>query len=235
MGFSTQPLQAVIPAYLYAQYSGDANMQAFISAYNGMAQGYLDWFNNNPLGVYTNPNMTGDFLDWIGTELYGISRPVLGSTTVSSLGEYASAYYSELAYGEFIVSESGRSQAVGDDIYKRYLTWMLYLGDGKQMSIPWLKRRIARFIYGSNGGDVPVSEFQNISIAQPVSAAKGSYATQAYASSSYSSVEAGSQETGSALEIKIPVSGPSSYFAALVTDGWIALPFQVAFSISIQG
>jgi len=40
-----------------------------------------------------------------------------------------------------------------DDIFKRILTWNLYKGDGNRFSMRWLKRRIARFLFGVNGID----------------------------------------------------------------------------------
>jgi hypothetical protein len=64
--FNTTPLQQTIPSYLYAQYSDDENLQAFVDAYNSLSQGYLDWFNSRPLGLYTSPNIAGPLLDWVG-------------------------------------------------------------------------------------------------------------------------------------------------------------------------
>lgn len=203
MSFDTQPLQDVIPAYLYAQYSDDANMQAFVAAFNGLAQGYLDWFNQNPLGVYTNPNMTGSFLDWIGTELYGIARPVVGSTSTAVTGWYGSVRYASLAYAQVKAAISGSAVAVSDDIYKRYMTWFLYLGDGRQMSIPWLVRRIARFLYGSNGGDITASEFQYVSITQP--------SAHTYA-------------------VTFPTSPAALTFIQLAENGFLSFPFQITFT-----
>ena len=231
--FATQPLQTVVPAYLYAQYSDDANMQAFVGAFNGLAQGYLDWFNQNPLGVYTNPNMTGQFLDWVGTELYGIPRQVTGSESVSPVGYYGSSAYTELPYADLEVNYSGSSQAVSDDIYKRFLTWNLYLGDGKQMSIPWLIRRIARFLYGVNGADISASEFQNVVISIPKLSPQGAYGTDFYSGAYYSGLDADQQPAKHSYLITIPPSSTANAFAALVAAGIIQLPFQINFSISI--
>lgn len=49
----------IIPSYLYQQYSDDTDLQALVTAYNTMAQSYLDWFNTTPLPVYTNEQISG--------------------------------------------------------------------------------------------------------------------------------------------------------------------------------
>jgi hypothetical protein len=50
----------IIPSYLYQQYADDANLQALVTAYNTLAQQYLDWFNTVPLPVYTSEQLTGE-------------------------------------------------------------------------------------------------------------------------------------------------------------------------------
>ena len=50
----------IIPSYLYQQYADDANLQALVTAYNTLAQRYLDWFNTVPLPVYTSEQLTGE-------------------------------------------------------------------------------------------------------------------------------------------------------------------------------
>ncbi len=42
--FDTQPLQQVVPSYIYDQYSDDDDLLAFAESFNAIAQGYLDWF-----------------------------------------------------------------------------------------------------------------------------------------------------------------------------------------------
>lgn len=50
----------IIPSYLYQQYADDADLQALVTAYNTLAQQYLDWFNTVPLPVYTSEQLTGE-------------------------------------------------------------------------------------------------------------------------------------------------------------------------------
>ena len=75
--FSQAPLPAVVPAYVYVQYNDDPYVTAFFTAYNELAQGYLNWFNETPLPVWTSPSISGGLLDFIGTNLYGTARPVI--------------------------------------------------------------------------------------------------------------------------------------------------------------
>ncbi|WP_369065317.1 hypothetical protein [Burkholderia gladioli] len=154
--FDVQPLQDVIPSYLYKEYQDDASLQAFVDSYNSLSQGYLDWFNQTPLGLYTSPFITGSLLDWIGQGIYGIRRPVLASQTTVQRAGYNSVPYDSLAYNEQYFSASQTASLANDDIYKRVLTWHLYRGDGMQFSMQWLKNRISRFINGANGADWPV-------------------------------------------------------------------------------
>lgn len=46
-------LESIIPAYPYTQYNDDPDIVAFFDAYNKLAQGYLDYFNNLNLPCWT--------------------------------------------------------------------------------------------------------------------------------------------------------------------------------------
>ncbi|HGL4258425.1 TPA: hypothetical protein ACKE3D_002105 [Burkholderia dolosa] len=154
--FDTLPLQQQVPSYLFAEYSDDQNLQAFVSAYNSLAQGYLDWFNSRPLGLYTAPGINGPLLDWIGKGVYGIPRPVLSSQTTMVRAGYNEDPYDTAPYNGLTKTTSGTAVFASDDIYKRMMTWNLYRGDGQMFSIGWLKNRVARFINGAGGLDAAV-------------------------------------------------------------------------------
>lgn len=154
--FSTLPLQQCVPSHLFYQYSDDQDLQAFVSTYNSLAQGYLDFFNNTPLGLYTSPNISGPLLDWIGQGIYGIPRPVLSNQSSSVTAGYNSAPYNTVPYNGAVFASSGTSSLASDDIYKRAMTWNLYRGDGQMFTIGWLKNRVNRFLNGPNGTDYPV-------------------------------------------------------------------------------
>lgn len=154
-------LQSIIPSYLYREYADDANLAAFVAAHNALAQVYLDWFNQTPLALYTNPNIAGPLLDWVGQGLYDIARPILiTSATSITQTPYDSVPYDTAAYDGNIVTGSGVYARASDDIYKRVLTWNLYRGDGPQFTLGWLKNRIARFLFGTGGSDVTAQNFQ---------------------------------------------------------------------------
>jgi hypothetical protein len=155
--FAILPLQQCIPSYLYWEYSDDEDLQAFVASFNSLSQGYLSWFNNTPLGLYTSPNIIGPLLDWIGNGVYGIPRPVLSSQTSFSVAGYNSIPYNTLLpYDGLNFSSTGTAALASDDIYKRVMTWNLYRGDGQMFTMGWLKNRVNRFLNGANGSDYAV-------------------------------------------------------------------------------
>jgi hypothetical protein len=199
------PLATVIPSYAYQEYSDDINIQAFIASFNTLAQSYLDWFNGNPLGVYVNPNIAGLLLDWCATGIYGIPRPVLSSLSTKYIAGLNSAPLNARALDGNTYLQSGTATNASDDVYKRVLTWWLYRGDGQQFSIGWLRRRVARFIYGANGTDISLNYLQNIGI----TVSSGTYT------------------------INVPSGASSQYFQQCAANGVLALPFQNTFSIVV--
>lgn len=230
--FSMQPLAQVVPAYAYAQYQTDEEIQAFFAAYNGLTQGYLDWFNSTPLSVYTSPNISGELLDWIGQGIYGIERPVISTLMSRSYGAYNTVPYNSLAYNKRKKINSGTAEAATDDIYKRTLTWYTYLGDARQMSIQWLRRRVARFLFGVNGTDIPVDYLQQVSIKQSTTGYSGAFNTAPYNTQAYNTHKARKALAARSLTITVPVSQTSQIFQSLVNEGYLALPFQVNFTIA---
>lgn len=204
--FASAPQQAVLPAYPYLEYSDDDNIQGFFSALNGLQQGYLDWFNQTPLAVYTASGISGPLLDWCATGIYGISRPVLSTQSGTNIGAWNSYAWNTLPWDGARITTSGTVTVATDDIYKRVLTWHLYRGDGNVPSIPWLRRRVARFIYGAGGTDISVDVLPNIQISQP---------------------------SAHALTITVPAGPNGNLFAQCVDNGVLALPFQMTFTVTV--
>lgn len=229
--FATQPLQKSIPSYLYNEYSDDESLQAFIASFNSLSQGYLDWFLQTPLGVYTSPNITGSLLDWVGQGIYGISRPVISTLTTRSYGSYNTVPYNTLAYNVGKRIHSGTTEVASDDIYKRVLTWHLYLGDGRQMSIQWLRRRVARFLFGANGTDIPADYFQQVSISRNSSGFSGAFGSAAFNTLPYNTRQSRKTLAARSLTIGVPASPVAQTFQALLNEGYLALPFQVKFNV----
>ena len=152
----------LIPAYVYQQYADDAYMQGIFAAYNSIAQDYLDWFANIGLPIYTG--LSGPLLDWVATGLYGIIRPTLQTAYVPNKGPFASVSFAGgVPYAGGLNSKS-QSTTVTDDIYKRIITWSFYKGDGQVFNIPWLKRRVIRFLYGTSGQDVAIASVYGVGV-----------------------------------------------------------------------
>lgn len=162
--FSTVPAQTILPAFVYSEYADDENVQGIFGAYNGLAQGYLDWFNNTPLAVYTNPNINGPLLDWIAQGIYGISRPIFSSLSTKYIAGLNSLPLNSRPLNGNLYLQSGTATIADDDYYKRTLTWWLYAGDGRLFNTPILRRKIARFLYGASGADVSMDENLKIQI-----------------------------------------------------------------------
>src|SRR5580704_9014946 len=91
-------LAQVIPSYLYQEYAYDEDLQAFITAYNELAQQYIDWFVQINLPIYTSMMIVGSLLDWVGVGIYGVPRPTLATGSVDRIGPYNTMIYDTLPY-----------------------------------------------------------------------------------------------------------------------------------------
>lgn len=152
-------------AYPYGQYSDDDNIQALFMAYNNYVQSqYIDYFNQYNLAVYTETNIVGALLDWIGQGIYGLIRPYVSSGQVSVIGTYDTGAYDYFYYNELQKTGVITTLQVTDDIYKRCMTWNLYKGDGYTFSIKWLKKRVIRWLIGQNGAPLPIDSTYNVSV-----------------------------------------------------------------------
>lgn len=145
-------LQTVIKSYLYEQYTDDEDLQAFVAAFNAMAQEYVDWFNTINLPVYTQEQIAGALLDWVAAGLYGMTRPSLPvGGPARSIGPLGTFKLAELELGGYIKIGADDVIETTDDVFKRILTWHFFKGDGKVFDVRWLKRRVMRFLIGENG------------------------------------------------------------------------------------
>lgn len=151
-----------IPSYLYVQYADDDDLQAFVAGYNGMAQNYVDWFNDTGVPVYTG--LTGSLLDWVAAGLYGITRPTIESFAIAARGMINTFELNTLELNEYVPGTPAQFFLASDDVFQRCITWHFYKGDGKVFSLLWLKRRVLRWLYGTNGTDVNVADTSGVSI-----------------------------------------------------------------------
>lgn len=195
-----------IPSYPYIQYQDDDNITCFFDAFNIIAQGYVNWFNELNLPIYTMNPVDGALLDWVAVGLYGIVRPGLPTSVgMPAEGPVNTFQVNSLAVNGYKVGLSDNYTAVNDDYFRRIMTWQLYRGDGDVTATPWLKRRINRFLNGANGLDVdPNDTTFTISI-----------------------VPTGVRE----WTITLPTSTASMIFKAAVEANIISLPFQIAWTI----
>lgn len=154
----------IVPSYLYVQYADDDDLQATRRAFNQLAQALLDWFNETPLGVYTSDAITGDLLDWVAAGLYGMTRPSLVTGHKHAIGPFNTYVTNTRPFNYFLVVGDAPPVDTTDDTFKRILTWAIWKGDGKTFSVRWLKRRIARFLTGTNGTAGQTDQTYNISV-----------------------------------------------------------------------
>ncbi len=131
---------SIIPSYLYDQYSDDKDLSSFVYAYNQMAQESLSFVDCQIMNSPIYKKLSGNFLTWIGENLYGLKRPI-----IKKPGEY----YDGMNYDNKNY-DIGSSGLADDDVYIKLLTWFIFKGDGKIFSILNLKRRIARWIFPEN-------------------------------------------------------------------------------------
>jgi hypothetical protein len=159
---SPTSIQFIIPAYLYEQYRDDQDCQAFIDAYNAIAQNYLDWFNTINLPIYTG--LSGALLDWVAQGLYGIKRPSIALSQTSGSGAFNTYKLDQITIDGSTAATTSQVFVATDEIFKRIITWLFYKGDGRQFSITWLKRRIMRFLIGVAGTDPGVDQAYQVSV-----------------------------------------------------------------------
>lgn len=143
--------QSIIKSYPYVQFADDENIVSLFSAYNTYSQEYLDWIIETPLAIYTNTNISGDLLDWVANGIYGVYRVPITSSQSKTIGPINTYGPNEIPINEADESISSSVTTMTDDTFRRLITWNFYKGDGFQFTIPWFKRRIARFLHGING------------------------------------------------------------------------------------
>jgi hypothetical protein len=206
-------VQTVLPAYLYWQYQDDSDLQAFVAAFNNLAQQYVNTFNALNLPVYTSDSITGDLLNWVAKGIYGMDRPVLSSGNTNTVGPYNTTPYNVVVYNDEKVLGQVISISTTDDVFKRILTWNLYRGDGKIFNVLWLKRRVKRFLEGLNGTDPGVTSTYDISVT--------------FASGNVIHIDV------TAWSAANPSSPMPATLQAAINTGACMLPFQYIFNVVI--
>ncbi len=230
-------LTETLPSYLYIQYADDEDLQAFIRAYNSIAQDYVDWFVNANLPVYTALNST--LLDWVAAGLYGMTRPALPSGRSVSVGPLNTWMLNTIPLNDFDLEGPSNYYLTNDDLFKRILTWHLYKGDQKLFNVRWLKRRVKRWLTGTDGSSGDVDHTYDISVTFGVDHQVNInlQSVRRYARGG-AIMGAGMLNTFQMNElitdsVQIPVSPYVEQFAAAVETGVLELPFQYDWVVNI--
>lgn len=233
-------LEDIIRSYLYTQYNDDDNIRAFVTAYNTMAKNIYDWMKNANLPIFVGGYNAGDQLRWIARGIYGVKPPVLSSGRQLVLGAFNTFTFNTVPFNTRKVINQSEQVVVSDDLFKRVMTWNFYKGDGFYFTIPWLKRRIMRFLTGVNGVDVVNDQHWSISVlfsgeGASVSIIKGFrkltdssvYNTQTFNSRAYN------QKTS--VLIKSNEYEYASLFKQAFDSGLLHMPFYQPVSVTIVG
>ena len=231
-------LTKTIPAYVYQQYADDDNIQALNSAYNTSTQQYVTWFATAMLPIY--PGLAGQLLDWIATNLYGQPRPVLPAGSSYIIGAVGTFGANILPPNTTKLVGTPVFYSVDDDVYKRILTWNFYKGDGRTFSIPWLKRRIMRFLTGTSGTAPAIDQTYRISVTFGV----GNQAnirllnglTTVYAGTIPNRVKCNQRPPNQIVTAFTPYTPlvNASTFVAALNGGALQLPFQFDWTVTIE-
>lgn len=200
-------LTQTIPSYLFTEYADDDNLQGFVAAYNALAQEYVTFFATVDLPIYTG--LSGSLLDWVAEGLYGITRPIVPTVAARAVGPINTWAYNTIPLNTRINIVPAEYSLATDDIFKRVITWHFLKGDGKAFTIEWLKRRVTRFLNGTNGVNYNVDQTYQVSV-----------------------------EFGGGNEVQIGVLGAfpnvtATIFAYCVRTGILELPFQYVFNVTI--
>lgn len=233
-------LEDIIRSYLYTQYNDDDNIRAFVTAYNTMAKNIYDWMRTANLPIFVGGYNSGDQLRWIARGIYGVKPPVLASGRQLVIGSFNTFTFNSVPFNTRKVINQSEQVVVSDDLFKRIMTWNFYKGDGFYFTIPWLKRRIMRFLTGINGVDVVNDQHWSISVlfsggGASVSIIKGFrkltdssvYNTQTFNSRAYN------QKTS--VIIKSNEYEYASLFKQAFDSGLLHMPFYQPVSVTIVG
>jgi len=149
--------QLAIPLYPYLPYVFDDMVVAVCRGISDYGQDYIDSFNALNLPIYTSK--VGEFLDFVGVNLYGIPRPIFPVGVTQTIGDINNFALNELELNKLLTKYPDQFFIATDDIYKRIITWHHYKGDGDTFNIRHLKRRIMRFLT-----DTDVNQTYQISV-----------------------------------------------------------------------
>jgi len=219
-------LQNTLPAYLYQQYAADDNLQAVIAAYNAATQTIVSAFASQNLAYY--PALSAPLLQWVAEGLYGTQETALASPITPATGPLNTVMLNTTLLNTGTPA-SETYYNITDDIFKRILTWNLYKGDGKRFCMRWLKRRIARFIFGVDGTDPQF--INNPSMVPGVNVGTETTSAISVVVSDHTLTVTLDQALISAQTQLTP--GILTFFSLAFTSGVLDLPLQYSYAVDI--
>lgn len=233
-------LNEIIKSYLYTQYNDDDDIRAFVTAYNAMAQDIYSWMLNANLPIFVDGYNAGDQLRWIARGIYGVKPPVLVSGKQTIYGSFNAMLFNQLPFNGRKVVNQSEQVVVSDDLFKRIMTWNFYKGDGFNFTIPWLKRRIMRFLTGIDGVDVVNDQRWSISVlfsgsGASISVVKGY--RKLTSSSLYNTYTFNSRAFNQKTSVLIKSTNYeyASLFKQAFDSGLLHMPFYQPVSVTIVG
>ncbi|EKN3637428.1 hypothetical protein ACNKYB_000867 [Yersinia enterocolitica] len=233
-------LDDIIRAYLYQQYNDDENIQAFVDAYNTLAKDIYGWMKDANLPVFVGGYNAGDQLRWIALGIYGVKPPVLSSDKRRISGPFNAMLFNQLPYNGRVVKNESEQVVASDDVFKRVMTWNYYKGDGFNFTIPWLKRRIMRFLTGVDGVDVVNDQRWSISVlfsssGASISIVKGYRKLTSSSLYNASTFNTRSFNQKTSVLIKSNEYEFASLFKQAFDSGLLHMPFYQPVSVTIVG
>ena len=228
-----------MPAFLYEEYADDDDLQAFFASFNSIANQMIAWFATIGLPVYTSPQISGPLLDWVAQGIYGMVRPALSSGKNRDVGPFNTYGFNKLAFNVRKLVGPSNVVATTDDIFKRIMTWNFYKGDGNVFNVRWLKRRIMRFLIGTDGTAPNVDQTYAISVTfgPGIISIRISTGTRKILGGALYNRFGFNRQAFNALQTQF-MSGPNPlpYEAVLqeaLESGVLLLPFQYEISVTI--
>lgn len=227
-----------LPQYLYQQYNDDEDLLAFVDAFNSIVQEYMDFLSGVNLPVYTG--LTGELLDLVMEGVYGIDRPVLPYGVGMSHGPLNTITLNSHVLNAYEIHGPAQYFLTTDDTYKRIGTWYKWIGDGKQFNIRWAKRRIKRFLTGTDGGPGDTSQTYDVGITFGVDGEININLQSTRRFSTFGSMMNVGVMNGFQLNeldtasLSVPVSQMIPIFKAAVEAGVLKFPFQLTPIVNVN-
>lgn len=227
-----------LPQYLYQEYNDDEDLLAMVNAFNAIVQGYMDWLTTANLPIYTG--LAGQMLDYIAFNVYGLKRQVLPYGVGSSLGPLNTAPMNTIELNGYELIGPSNFFFTTDDAYKRIITWYRWDGDGKQFNLRWLKRRVERFLTGTDGTSGQTDSTYDVSVTFGIDGQINInlQSTRRFATFG-AMMNVGTMNDFALNEfdtdsVSIPVSPFVPIFKAAVDAGVLKLPFQLIPVVNIN-